>query len=108
MDIHLFGDQTEDVSSGLTSLLTSEKDPILEAFFARSYAAIRRELSRTSEWDWQAPSQCSCLLDLLVRRNSNSRIIPLDHALTTTYHLGVFIQYVAISRLLPERDGGGN
>ena len=108
MDIHLFGDQTEDVRSGFTSLLISEKDPILEAFFARSNDAIFTELSMTPNWDRQAISQCSCLLDLLARRQSNNKIIPLDHALTTTYHLGVFIQYVTTSQSQLKQDFEGN
>lgn len=94
MDVYFFGDQTEDVDNGLKGLLSRDQDPILDAFFARSYDAIRKELSKTSKWNWKTPPHFTSLLDLLLRTQSKSRDIALDHALTTIYHLAVFIQYV--------------
>lgn len=103
MDVHIFGDQTEEVDSELTTLLTSQQDPFLDSFFARSYDAIQAELSGSPLWDQCGPSRCSCLQDLLAMKRSHSRTIPLDHALTTTYHLGVFIKYGTLSESVSRR-----
>ena len=92
INLYVFGDQLDNNIEGLRSLMYSNLEPVLDSFLSKSYDAIRSELSRIPQSRQRPMPKFSCLLDLLTMRSDDARYIPLDHALTTIYQIGLFMR----------------
>ncbi|TVY82050.1 Non-reducing polyketide synthase [Lachnellula suecica] len=99
--LYLFGDQSEDIAEGLRSLICSVRDPILDAFLTKSYEAIRSEFQRIPWSKSKSTPKFASLLDLLALQKGGFRSVPLSHALTMTYQIGLFIRQCHISGAYP-------
>jgi hypothetical protein len=93
IDIYLFGDQSEKIDEGLKILICSDRDAILDSFLTKSYEAIRHEIQNITASKLRVSSKFSSLLDLLALRQDGLQSVPLDHALTVIYQIGLFIRY---------------
>ena len=99
LKLYLFGDQTFVIQPHLQDLLNRKWDNLpLHDLLTKAYDAIRVELYKLPSQLRDELPRFTCLEDLLVWDRSQSgqpSCIALDMALTTLYHLGSFIRYVA-------------
>ncbi|ESZ99281.1 PksA [Sclerotinia borealis F-4128] len=89
IEFYIFGDQSEKIDEGLCTLICSERDAILDSFLTKSYEAIRSEIQESK---LEVPFKFASLLDLLALRKDGLKSVPLDHALTFVYQIGLFIR----------------
>lgn len=92
--LYVFGDQTFDIQSSLHDLLQKRGNLFLQDLFRQAYHAIRVEVYKLPSQVRDGLPRFSCLEDLtlLYWEGTTERCIALDMALTTLYHLGVFIR----------------
>lgn len=94
LKLYLFGDQTYDVQPGLKDLLHYRHNPVLEDFLLKAYDAIRNELYSLPREVRDDLPRFTCIDDIILRKQSGRRCVPLDMAVTCMYQLGAFIRYV--------------
>ena len=95
LELDLFGDQTYEVYPHLRALIHSRRNVVLQEFVRKAYNAICTELERLPRYMQDELPRYTCLDDLLVQEPSKKRCLPLDMALTSLYHLALYIRLVA-------------
>ena len=94
LELDLFGDQTYEVYPHLRALIHSRRNVVLQEFMRKAYDAICKELERLPRYMKDELPRYTCLDDL-VQESSKKPCLPLDMALTSLYHLALYIRLVA-------------
>ncbi|KAK7992149.1 Type I Polyketide synthases (Type I PKS) [Apiospora saccharicola] len=100
--IFIFGDQVDETRPHLSALLEQSLNPIVKSFLERAYDAIRAEILRLQPAESDRPDRSSKLSHLLLlgRARFGSAQVPLEHALTTMCHFGLYFEACGQSKLL--------
>lgn len=93
--LYLFGDQTNDFTSGLSQLLRVRDNPLLLSFLERTHVALRQEITHQSSEIQESLPRFSQLVELVAAFSPDLDSAPiLASTLTAIYQLGSFIRYV--------------
>ncbi|KAK8130910.1 hypothetical protein PG984_007348 [Apiospora sp. TS-2023a] len=100
--IFIFGDQVDETRPHLSALLERSLNPIVKSFLERAYDAIRAEILRLQPAESDRPDRSSKLSHLLLLGHAHfgSAQVPLEHALTTMCHFGLYFEACGQSKLL--------
>ncbi|KAH9904016.1 hypothetical protein F4778DRAFT_770564 [Xylariomycetidae sp. FL2044] len=97
MKLHLFGDQTFDIQPHLQGLLLKRDDLFLRDFLDKAYSAVRLEIYKLPSHIRDGIPRFTSLEDMFLWDRTGKRCIALDMALTTIYHIGIFISHADAS-----------
>lgn len=92
LQVFLFGDQTFDFAADLKTLLQSNSNPILSAFFEQTYYALRAEVNRVPVTQRIQFPRFSSLGDLLSEFREGNTNPAFQTALACAFQLGNFIR----------------
>ncbi|KAK8055200.1 fusarubin cluster-polyketide synthase [Apiospora rasikravindrae] len=95
--LYLFGDQTFNVQPHLRGLLQGTDNPAVHEFLVKSYEVLRVKLHRLSDAAPDDVPRFTCLNDFVMWEKAESKLVPLDMAITCVYQLGLFIKQFSYS-----------
>lgn len=97
VNLYLFGDQTYDIGPHLKALLLESQrgNVLLNDFFQRAYAALRKEIYQLSLQERESLPRFTSVEDLVLWRATSPQearqCVPLDMSLTCMFHIAAFV-----------------